>query len=182
MIQAILAQSASVESQPLIIVSEPSTRRGEFARQFGAQHIINPLTTSLLSAVQSLTGGAGVDVAFDAAGVQPGLDEALKCVRARGTVVNIAVWEHRATLNMNDVVFRERAYMGVATYDNQTFGKVLEKIDQGRITPGGMITRHIAMDEVEEKGFKSLIEDKENQVKILVKVGGDEAGRKYLAK
>ena len=39
--------------------------------------------------------------------------------------------------------------------------------------PGGMITQRIEIDEVEEKGFKSLINDKDNQVKILVKVGGD---------
>lgn len=33
-----------------------------------------------------------------------------------------------------------------------------------------MITRKIQLDEVEEKGFKALIEDKDNQVKILVEV------------
>ena len=33
-----------------------------------------------------------------------------------------------------------------------------------------MITRVIGLDEVEEKGFKALINDKDNQVKILIKV------------
>ena len=33
-----------------------------------------------------------------------------------------------------------------------------------------MITRKIKMDEVEESGFKALIDDKDNQVKILVEV------------
>ena len=33
-----------------------------------------------------------------------------------------------------------------------------------------MITRKIRMDEVEEKGFKALIHDKDNHVKILVEV------------
>lgn len=33
-----------------------------------------------------------------------------------------------------------------------------------------MITRIIKMEEVEEKGFKALIEDKDSQVKILVEV------------
>lgn len=33
-----------------------------------------------------------------------------------------------------------------------------------------MITRIIKIDEIEEKGFKALIEDKDNQVKILVEV------------
>ena len=33
-----------------------------------------------------------------------------------------------------------------------------------------MITRKIQMDEVEDKGYKALIEDKDKQVKILVEV------------
>ena len=33
-----------------------------------------------------------------------------------------------------------------------------------------MITRKIRMNEVEENGFKALINDKDNQVKILVEV------------
>jgi threonine dehydrogenase-like Zn-dependent dehydrogenase len=40
--------------------------------------------------------------------------------------------------------------------------------------PDKMITGRIELDEVEEKGFKALINDKDNQVKILVKVGGDD--------
>lgn len=34
-----------------------------------------------------------------------------------------------------------------------------------------MITRKIKMDEVVEKGFVALTEDKDNQVKILVDIG-----------
>jgi len=36
------------------------------------------------------------------------------------------------------------------------------------MTPEGMITKKIAIDKVSEDGFKALIEDKDNQVKILV--------------
>jgi len=41
----------------------------------------------------------------------------------------------------------------------------------GEMKPEGMITKLIKMDEVAEQGFKALIEDKDNQVKILVDVG-----------
>lgn len=39
------------------------------------------------------------------------------------------------------------------------------------MNPTGMITKKIRLDKVAEDGFKALIEDKENQVKILVDVG-----------
>lgn len=33
-----------------------------------------------------------------------------------------------------------------------------------------MITKKIQMDEVEEEGYKTLIHDKDNQVKVLVEI------------
>ena len=41
---------------------------------------------------------------------------------------------------------------------------------QGQLKPESMITKKIQMDEVEESGFKTLIHDKDNHVKILVVV------------
>lgn len=38
--------------------------------------------------------------------------------------------------------------------------------------PEGMITKTIKLDEVVEEGFHTLINDKENHVKILVDVAG----------
>jgi threonine dehydrogenase-like Zn-dependent dehydrogenase len=38
------------------------------------------------------------------------------------------------------------------------------------MTPEKMITRKIKMDEIEDKGFKALIDDKDNHVKILVDI------------
>ena len=40
----------------------------------------------------------------------------------------------------------------------------------GRLQPAPMVTSKIQMDEVEEKGFKVLVNDKDNHVKILVEV------------
>lgn len=95
-----------------IIVCEVAKRRREFATQFGAHHVIDPTVTDVVAEVEKLTGGLGADVGFDCAGVQIAVDSALKALKARGTLVNVAVWEKRASLNMNDMVFRERAYMG----------------------------------------------------------------------
>lgn len=41
----------------------------------------------------------------------------------------------------------------------------------GKLKPGPMITGKIRMDEVEEKGFKALVDDKDNHIKILIDHG-----------
>lgn len=172
-----------------IIVSEIAPRRKEFAKQFGAHYVLDPSKDDVVARVRDICDGRGANVAFDAAGVQAGLDQAIQAIRARGTLVNIAIWEKTATITPNWLCFRERKYMGVATYQEGDFQDVLDAISSGestindgyhmqrltclslgRIQPASMITRKIQMDEVEEKGFKALVHDKDNHVKILVEV------------
>jgi threonine dehydrogenase-like Zn-dependent dehydrogenase len=126
-----VVQALKVRSCDTIIVSEISPRRKQYAQEFGAHYIVDPSKDDVVTEVQKLTHGEGVDIAFDAAGVQIGVDTAMLAIKARGTLVNIAVWEKRATLNMNDLVFRERAYMGVACYAPGDFEQVIDAISTG---------------------------------------------------
>ncbi|KAL9602497.1 MAG: hypothetical protein Q9219_001791 [cf. Caloplaca sp. 3 TL-2023] len=153
-----------------IIASEVAPRRKEFAKEFGAHYVLDPTQDDLVKSVREICGGIGADVAFDAAGVQVGLNQALKAIRAQGTLVNIAVWEKPAQLQMNDLIFRERRYVGVTTYVTGDFRKVLDAMAAGTLQPESMITGIIQMNEVEEKGFRALIEEKDKNVKILVEV------------
>lgn len=127
-----VVQALKARACDCIIVSEISPRRKQYAKEFGAHHVIDPSADDIVKEVQNLTHGEGADIAFDAAGVQMGVDTALLAIKARGTLVNIAVWEKRATLNMNDLVFRERAYMGTACYALGDFEQVIEAISTGR--------------------------------------------------
>ena len=115
-----------------IIVSEVASRRREFAKQFGAHYVLDPAKDDIVSRVRELCDGSGANVAFDAAGVQAGLDQAVQAVRARGTLVNIAIWEKQATITPNWFCFRERKYMGVATYQDGDFQDVIDAIASGK--------------------------------------------------
>ncbi|KAL9611927.1 MAG: hypothetical protein Q9167_003450 [Letrouitia subvulpina] len=128
-----VVQSLKARGAEMIIVSEVSPRRKEFAKQFGASHVLDPTKDDIVARVRDICGGSGANVAFDAAGVQAGLDQAILAIRARGTLVNIAVWEKAATLHPNSLVFRERSYMGVATYVEGDFQDVLNAIATGKI-------------------------------------------------
>ena len=76
-----------------IIVSEVSTMRKQYAKDFGAHVVLDPTKDDIVARCRELADGQGVNVTFDAAGVQSGLDQALLALRARGTHVNI-VWKH----------------------------------------------------------------------------------------
>lgn len=82
------------------------------------------------------------------------------------------MWENPCTIQPNKLVFKERRYLGIATYVDGDFEEVMGAISEGRMKPGGMITKRIRLEEVEREGFETLVRDKAGQVKILVEVGG----------
>ena len=125
-IQALKARGAEK-----IIVSEMAPRRKQFAKDFGAHYVLDPSEDDIVSRVREICDGYGANVAFDAAGVQAGLDQAVQAIRARGTLVNIAIWEKTATLTPNWFNFREKTYIGVATYQEGDFQEVIDAIASG---------------------------------------------------
>ena len=114
-----------------IIVSEIAPRRKDFAKHFGAHHVLDPTKDDIVARVKEICNGQGANVGFDAAGVQAGLDQAILAIRARGTLVNIAVWEKAASLHPNHLCFPERYYMGIATYVQGDFQDVIDAIASG---------------------------------------------------
>lgn len=125
-IQVLIAKGAEK-----IIVSEVTPRRRKFAKQFGAHFVLDPIQDDIVARARELSDGSGVNVAFDAAGVQAGLDQAIQSLRFRGTLVNIAIWEKTAIITPNALVFRERQYIGVATYQDEDFYNVIDAIASG---------------------------------------------------
>ena len=118
-----------------IIVSEVASRRREFAEKFGAHYVLDPTKDDIVSRVRELCDGSGLNIAFDAAGVQAGLDQAVRAIRARGTLVNIAVWGKKATITPDWFTYREKKYMGVVTYQDGDFQAVIDAIASGKSLP-----------------------------------------------
>lgn len=153
-----------------IIVSEVASQRQEFAREFGAHHVLDPRKDDILKMSSELCQGNGPDIVFDCAGVPASLETACKAIRSRGTVVNVAIWEKAVPFNPNMLVFREGRYVAVLGYQKPDFEAVIQAIGDGRLKPHRMITSKIKMDDLVEKGIWALVKEKDKHVKILVDV------------
>lgn len=80
-----------------IIVSEVSSMRKQYASDFGAHHVLDPTKDDIAARCRELCDGKGAHMVFDAAGVQAALNQAVKAIRARGTVINIAIWRSHSS-------------------------------------------------------------------------------------
>jgi len=150
-----------------IISVEPAAARKAKASVAGADVVLDPTETEVGDAVRDLTGGAGADVAFECAGIDAVLASAIGAVRPGGRVVNVAIWGHPATVQMNDLVLSEIDLIGSLAYcgDHPDTIKLLQ---DGKVAADQFITGRIGLDDIVEGGFRQLIDNKEENVKILV--------------
>ena len=82
-------QGARVAGASRIIVSDPVAERREMAKRLGATDLLDPSEDDVPTAVLDLTGGIGVDYAFETAGVAALITSGLTATRNGGTVVCI---------------------------------------------------------------------------------------------
>lgn len=75
-----------------VIVSEPTETRRRQVSEF-ASTVLNPIKDDVEKGCKDVTNGEGVDMVFDCAGVQVGLDVGFKAIAFEGVYIMVAVWE-----------------------------------------------------------------------------------------
>lgn len=168
-----------------IIVAEVAAERQNFAKYFGATHVLDPRHDDIVAKSKELCEGRGPNIAMDCAGVAASIKTATLAVRAQGRIVNVAIWEKEVPFQPNNLVFGEKKYsagksvevfdmftleltVSVLGYLQKDYQGVIDALGTGALKPEKMITSKIAIDRVVEDGFEPLIHQKEKHVKILV--------------
>jgi (R,R)-butanediol dehydrogenase/meso-butanediol dehydrogenase/diacetyl reductase len=150
-----------------VIVVEPAEARKAKAPGAGADHVLDPTEVDVPEAIRELTDGRGADVTFECAGVDAVLAAAVASTRPGGTCVNVSIWGHPATFDVNSLVFSEIHLVGSLAYANR-HEEVIELIRSGTVDVDQFITGRIGLADIVDRGFRELIDHKESNVTILV--------------
>ena len=75
-----------------VLVSEPTRTRRESLKSL-VEGVIDPRSENVSARCQELNGGKGVDVVFDCAGVQRGLEAGVEALGLGGWWVNVSLWD-----------------------------------------------------------------------------------------
>jgi len=164
-LMALLA--ARIAGSELVVSLELAERRIQLARQCGATAVINPRDEDPLARAQELTDGEGFDVVLECVGQpQTGL-LAGSLARMHGLVMLMGVFEKPAPLDLTDIVYGEKTLMG-SMGGFGMFDKAIADMADPRFLGDVLITDCIRLDEIVDKGFRALVEEKDKHVKILV--------------
>lgn len=147
-----------------VLVSEPSADRRATIAALGAT-VIDPVNEDLAAAVSEISGGTGVDVAFDAAGAGPAITSALASLVPGGRVVVVAIHERPMEFLPTQLVMAETDIAGALAYLPEDFDAVIKAMSDGVYDTTGWV------DEVGLDGVVDAIHALRGGVgaKILVK-------------
>ena len=151
-----VTQGARIAGASVIVVADPVEERREGAKHFGATHVIDPETTDVASYCHDVTGGIGVDYAFEAAGFAVLAELGLNATRIGGTTVCIGAPPMNQGINIPvAAVFgiAEKKLLGCALGSvnaQRDIPKILDFARAGKLDLAGMVTDRFELDQVDE--------------------------------
>ncbi|MGE4284258.1 MAG: zinc-binding dehydrogenase [Clostridia bacterium] len=150
-----------------VFVSDLSDSRLSVAKEMGADFVINPSKDNLDDIIKTETKGMGVDVALEAVGATPTVQQAMASLKIGGTAVWIGNSAKMITINMQEIVTRELKVFGTFIYTFKEFGEVVDLLNDGKFNVEPMISLTAPMGEGVEF-FKRLAKDPGPLIKVIL--------------
>jgi S-(hydroxymethyl)glutathione dehydrogenase / alcohol dehydrogenase len=131
-----------------------------YAKEFGATHTLNASRENVVEEVRKLTGGRGVDYAFDAIGGEATTLQILDAIRPGGTavIVGMAAMSVRAPITPYMMALQEKCIRGTmygSVRPNIDFPRLVNLYMDGRLKIDELVSRTYPLGEINE-GFKLL--------------------------
>lgn len=160
-------QSAIAEGATRAIVSDLEAGRLELARDLGATDLIDASEVDAEEAIIELTGGRGVDVAFECAGAVPALQMAMRVVKNGGTVQIVGMpAEQHPELPLYEIINRELDVKGLFRYVN-CYPPSISLVESGRVQVEPLVTHHFTLEETPE-AMTFVHERRDGVIKAIV--------------
>ena len=144
-----------------IIVADLLESKLELARSFGATHTVNASELDVIEGVRDLTGGEGVDYAFEVVGNPRTIATAYQAVRRAGTAVAVGIppFGSEMTIGAGELVYQEKtlkgSYYGTAR-PHSDVPRLMDLFMAGRLPLDRLVSRSYSLEKVNE-AYEALL-------------------------
>lgn len=132
MIGLFLIQVLKLSNAGSIIAIDLDDQKLELAKKFGADHTLNSRSSDINQTILSLTQNRGVDIAFEAVGIEPTVNMAIENVRKGGMVTLVGNLAPKVNFPLQSVVTREIRVQGSCAIAGE-YAQVLEMMEKGLV-------------------------------------------------
>jgi L-iditol 2-dehydrogenase len=162
----LIIQMAKLSGAADIFATDKLTHRVEAATGFGASEAFLVGDHSGLRVIQAATNEHGVDVAFEAAGVQEAVDDAFTAVRPGGKVVLAGIPDDDRTSFSASVARRKGLTIKLVRRMKHTYPRAIELVSKGLVDVRSIVTHRFPLEKAREafqvaqrrEGLKILID------------------------
>lgn len=146
MIGLLTLQAARAAGCDRVFISDVDATRLRLATQVGADAVFHASGAELRSEIHKLTGGQGVDLAYEAVGRNETVASAIDCTRKGGTVTLIGNIAPEVTLPLQKVVTRQIRLQGSCASSGE-YPQAIELMASGKIQVNPLITAVASLEE-----------------------------------
>lgn len=137
-----------------------------FAKELGADVVVDTLKEDLAAIVHKYTDGYGVDKAYDASGAAPAVNQVLPLIKKRGRFVQVGLFAKKyIELDTESIIQREIEYVGCRSQNPFDWPIAIHLLDKGAIQIDKMITKKFPLEEWRQ-AFEAVMGGKEFKVMI----------------
>jgi S-(hydroxymethyl)glutathione dehydrogenase/alcohol dehydrogenase len=154
-----IIQGARIGGAGRIIALDQFSSKLDLALQFGATDTINTNAVEAVQAIRELTGGRGVDHAFEAVGNTSLVRQAVESLAIRGTATIVGVLPPNAVIEFPWLALRPECRVQTSRMGSNRFRieipLYLEFYRQGRLLLDEMVSRRGRLDEIND-AFRAM--------------------------
>ena len=164
----LVAQVARAEGAN-VLITDLSDYRLQIARQCGVPATANPVSDPLTDAARGAFGENGFDVAFECAGVEATIRDAVETIQKGGTVVIVGVFGDRPRVDLGLVQDRELTLCGTLMYQRCDYERAVELIAQAEVSTDPLLSTHFSLDDY-PRAYRYIDEHGEGVMKVVIDV------------
>ncbi len=162
---------AKLKGASLIIAVESDPVRAQMAKRMGADVVLNFENTDVISEIKRLTDGKGVDVAIEALGTQGTFENALRALRAGGTLSSLGVYSGKLSVPLEPIDAGLGDHKIVTTLcpgGKERMRRLMELVRHGRLDLTPLLTHTFSLDQI-TVAYKLFGERRDGVIKVAIK-------------
>ncbi len=162
----LVLQAACAAGAAAAFSIEPLIARRRLAVELGARAAWDP-GDPVDREIAAATDGRRADVVFECSGSLAGIETALRVSGKGGRVVIVGIYRGASSAPWARLQAHEKEIIGSSAYTNE-FPTALELLASGAVQSAPLITDRIALEDVEARGLRALLDAPQDHLKILV--------------
>ena len=161
----LIIQVARAMGATNIIATDKLLHRVDAAKSFGAHHAFLAEDNRELGEIRAATNERGVDVAFEAAGVQDAVDAAFAAVLPGGKVILAGIPDKEETSFSASIARRKGLTIKLVRRMKHTYPRAIELVSNGLVDVRSLVTHRFPL---EQAGEAFRVAERREGLKVII--------------